>query len=103
MALDHPIDALPPGTRLGSYEILRVLGRGGFGVTYAARVIGQPGQMVAIKEWFPRDMCLRGRSGQVETRQGADRQSIKDIHLIDFFPVGYGEISRFVNVTEVNS
>jgi serine/threonine protein kinase len=78
MALDHPIDALPPGTRLGSYEILRVLGRGGFGVTYAARVIGQSGQMVAIKEWFPRDMCLRGRGGQVETRQGADRQSIKD-------------------------
>jgi hypothetical protein len=30
MAIDHPHDALPPGYRLGSYEILRVLGRGGF-------------------------------------------------------------------------
>jgi hypothetical protein len=29
MAIDHPRDALPTGYRLGSYEVLRLLGRGG--------------------------------------------------------------------------
>lgn len=78
MALEHPIDALPAGTRLGSYELLRVLGRGGFGVTYAARVIGRPGEMVAIKEWFPRGVCRRRRNGDVEPVPGADLDSLHD-------------------------
>jgi serine/threonine protein kinase len=78
MALDHHIDALPAGTRLGSYEMLRVLGRGGFGVTYAARVSGQSGQMVAIKEWFPRGLCCRRSNGNVEPVPGADQESIRD-------------------------
>jgi serine/threonine protein kinase len=78
MALEHPIDALPAGTRVGSYEILRVLGRGGFGVTYAARVCGQSGQMVAIKEWFPRSLCHRCSNGDVEPKPDADQESIRD-------------------------
>lgn len=78
MALEHPIDALPAGTRVGSYEILRVLGRGGFGVTYAARVIGQSGQMVAVKEWFPRGLCRRRSNGDVEPLPGANQESIRD-------------------------
>lgn len=65
-------DALPPGTRLGRYEILRVLGRGGFGITYAARVQGRPGEMVAIKEWFPAGMCLRAPDARILARRGAD-------------------------------
>ena len=32
---DH--DALPPGTRLGEFEIVRVLGVGGFGIVYLAQ------------------------------------------------------------------
>lgn len=80
MALNHPFDALIPGTRLGRYEILRVLGRGGFGVTYAARVGGQMGQMVAIKEWFPSAMglCQRGLRGQVLPSAQADPKVIRD-------------------------
>jgi serine/threonine protein kinase len=78
MALEHPIDALPAGTRVGSYEMLRVLGRGGFGVTYAARVCGQSGQMVAIKEWFPRGLCRRRSNGDVEPVPGADLDLIRD-------------------------
>ena len=53
MAIDHPYDALPPGYRLGEYEILRVLGRGGFGLTYQARRSDVAGDMVAIKELYP--------------------------------------------------
>jgi serine/threonine protein kinase len=78
MALEHPIDALPAGTRVGSYEMLRVLGRGGFGVTYAARVSGKSGQMVAIKEWFPRGLCRRRSNGDVEPVPGADLDLIRD-------------------------
>ena len=78
MALEHPIDAMPAGTRVCSYEILRVLGRGGFGVTYAARVIGQSGQMVAIKAWFPRGLCRRRSDGCVEPLPGAKQESIRE-------------------------
>lgn len=78
MALEHLIDALPAGTRLGAYEVLRVLGRGGFGITYAARVIGRPGEMVAIKEWFPRGVCRRRGNGDVEPVPGADLDSLRD-------------------------
>lgn len=45
---------LMPGTRLngGSFIVQRVLGRGGFGITYEARDCRQD-RLVAIKEFFP--------------------------------------------------
>src|SRR4051794_7700398 len=45
--------ALPDGTELaGDYKIVRVLGAGGFGVTYLAE---EPtlGRKISIKEYFP--------------------------------------------------
>jgi|GEM_PF-2648800 len=78
MALDHPIDALPPGRRLGRYEILRVLGRGGFGITYAARVPGHRGEMVAVKELFPRGLCVRRNDAAVEAAGACDRRDLED-------------------------
>ena len=46
---------LPPGTLLdGSYRIARVVGSGGFGVTYEAEDINL-GTRVAIKEYYPFD------------------------------------------------
>ena len=52
-----PRYALPRGTVLNGYTIERVLGSGGFGVTYLARDdLGQP---FAIKEYFPRDFVTR--------------------------------------------
>lgn len=77
MAIDHPTDALPPGFRLGPYEILRVLGRGGFGVTYAARVLGRSGEMVAVKELFPRGLCVRRRDATVEAAKGCDVRDLE--------------------------
>jgi WD40 repeat protein/serine/threonine protein kinase len=58
MALDHPKQALPPGTRLHEYRIETVLGHGAFGITYQAldTALALP---VAIKEFFPANLVLR--------------------------------------------
>jgi serine/threonine protein kinase len=79
MAIDHPSDALPPGHRLGPYEILRVLGRGGFGVTYQARRAGVAGDMVAIKELFPSGSAWRNQGMFISPLPGADPTDIASI------------------------
>ena len=51
--------ALPEGTILdGRYRILRVIGQGGFGITYEA-VHVRSEKHVAVKEYFCRDFCSR--------------------------------------------
>ena len=50
--------ALPAGVRLRGYEILAVLGHGGFGVTYRARDTTL-GRDVAIKEYLPTSLAVR--------------------------------------------
>ncbi len=51
--------ALPDGTELaGDYKIVRVLGAGGFGVTYLADEQALT-RKVSIKEYFPSDFALR--------------------------------------------
>lgn len=42
----------------GKYEIERVLGQGGFGITYLAEHTLLE-KKVAIKEFFPKDFCDR--------------------------------------------
>jgi formylglycine-generating enzyme required for sulfatase activity len=50
--------ALPAGTRIEEFEIERVLGSGGFGITYLARDVSL-GRMVVIKENLPVQFCFR--------------------------------------------
>ena len=62
--------ALRPGTRLGEFEILRVLGVGGFGIVYLAMDHALERQ-VAIKEYMPAAMAARGDGDQVSLRSQA--------------------------------
>ena len=64
--------ALPPGSRIAEYEIVRVLGAGGFGITYLAfdhRLDGA----VAIKEYFPADLAARGDGWRVSATATSNR------------------------------
>lgn len=57
-------NALDPGTTLNEYELISVLGVGGFGITYLARDRNLEKQ-VAIKEYLPGDLALRALDGSV--------------------------------------
>ena len=49
---------LPPGTRIDQYEIVELLGRGGFGITYLVRDDALQKEF-ALKEFFPEDLVRR--------------------------------------------
>ncbi|MEO5339349.1 MAG: bifunctional serine/threonine-protein kinase/formylglycine-generating enzyme family protein [Magnetococcus sp. MYC-9] len=51
-------DALPPGTQLLWFEIIKVLGKGGFGITYLGKDTHQD-RWVAIKEYLPSAFASR--------------------------------------------
>src|SRR5262249_45347282 len=50
--------ALPVGSKLFEFEILLVLGYGGFGITYLAMDTLLE-ERVALKEYFPNDLAVR--------------------------------------------
>ena len=65
---DH--DALPPGTRFGEFEIIRVLGVGGFGIVYLAQDHSLERQ-VALKEYMPASLAARGEGPAITVRSGS--------------------------------
>jgi len=66
-------DALKPQYRLHWYTIERVLGQGGFGITYLARDTNLD-QLVAIKEYLPVEVVARGEDGRVQSRGDGQRE-----------------------------
>ncbi|MDO8371040.1 MAG: protein kinase [Polaromonas sp.] len=70
------VDALPVGTRLAEFEVLGLLGAGGFGMVYQAfdHSLQRP---VAIKEFMPATLACRGADGAVVVRDPADQAAFQ--------------------------
>lgn len=67
-------NCLPKGTRLADFEIIGVIGEGGFGIVYFAfdRSLRR---MVAIKEYMPGALAGRGRDKKVVVRAQRHRET----------------------------
>ncbi len=66
------LHALPQGYRIQEYELVRVLGSGGFGITY----LGYDHNLdkaVAIKEYLPNDLAVRGDNKSVLPKSTQDK------------------------------
>ncbi|MEG3638891.1 SUMF1/EgtB/PvdO family nonheme iron enzyme [Magnetococcus sp. PR-3] len=64
MAASKFNDSLPEGAQILWYEIIKVLGKGGFGITYLAKDTNLD-QLVAIKEYLPSAFASRDQSETV--------------------------------------
>lgn len=99
--------ALPVGSILnGKYVIGRVLGQGGFGITYKA-LDHSTGDVVAIKEYFPEALCRRATemssvSVSVSNRTGEDdfyygrERFLREAETL----AGLGDVKGIVHVHE---
>ena len=59
--------ALPAGANLFEFEIISVLGYGGFGITYLAMDTLLE-ERVALKEFFPNDLAVRVTDATVRAK-----------------------------------
>lgn len=87
MAKEETSVALKPGSLLqskeGTYEIVRVLGSGSFGITYLAKSIVMHGNIsitvhFAIKEHFLSASCFRGEDGITVNTVPAAKTDVKN-------------------------
>ena len=69
-------NALPVGSRQAEFEVTRVLGEGGFGIVYLARDHALE-RMVALKEYMPAALALRGERSQVRVRSERHRDTFE--------------------------
>ena len=73
-AEDHK-QALPQGFRLGPYDVVRVLGVGGFGITYLCEHAAL-GVQVAVKEYLPNEIAVRD-GAEVHPKSASDREGFE--------------------------
>ena len=71
-------EALLPGTRLREFELVDVLGRGGFGVTYKGWDTIH-NIAVAVKEYMPFDYAVREPNGDVYPKHGQERHYVRGL------------------------
>lgn len=64
---NEPQNALPAGTRMGEFEILSLVGEGGFGIVYLAQDHSLQ-RKVALKEYMPASLASRGSNATVTVR-----------------------------------
>ena len=70
---DNP---LPNGTRLGEFEIVDLVGVGGFGIVYLAHDHSL-GRRVALKEYMPRALAARGAGVMVGARSARHAETFE--------------------------
>ncbi len=75
-------NALPVGTMLGEFEILDLVGEGGFGIVYLAQDHSLH-RKVALKEYMPALLASRGKDASVAVRSERQRETF-DIGLRSF-------------------
>lgn len=69
--------ALPPGTLLGNYKLLKALAQGGFGITYIAWD-NQLRRNIVLKECFPLGLCSRNSdTGEIIPLPHTSRQAYR--------------------------
>ncbi|MDR7272994.1 hypothetical protein J2X20_005679 [Pelomonas saccharophila] len=73
---DEGGNSLPVGSRQAEFEVIRVLGEGGFGIVYLARDHALE-RTVALKEYMPAALALRGDSSQVRVRSERHRDTFQ--------------------------
>lgn len=91
-ALRSAESSLPMGTRLGEFEIVELIGEGGFGIVYLA-TDHLLGRQVALKEYMPSALASRGAHGQVgvkserhaETFEAGRRSFVNEARLLAQF------------------
>jgi non-specific serine/threonine protein kinase len=69
-------DALLPGTRVGEFEIQRVVGTGGFGIVYLAYDHALM-RSVAVKEYLPASLARRGGDNTIAVRTDQDQNTFE--------------------------
>lgn len=78
--------ALAPGTRLGKYEIVRLLGAGGMGAVYEATHL-EIGKRVAIKVLSPSVAAVRGARARF-LREAQLTSRVRHPHIVDVTDMG---------------
>src|SRR5436305_7611893 len=68
------VNALPVGTTLGEFEIVDLVGEGGFGIVYLATDHSLD-RKVAIKEYMPALLASRGHDASVSVRSERQRET----------------------------
>ncbi|GAA5168168.1 serine/threonine-protein kinase [Viridibacterium curvum] len=67
-------NSLPIGTQLGEFEILDLIGEGGFGIVYLAQDHSLH-RRVALKEYMPSALASRSENAQVSVRSEKQRET----------------------------
>lgn len=75
-SIAHHVEALPPGTRLAEFEVVALLGVGGFGMVYQA-FDHTLRRFVAIKEYMPAALAGRADGQSLWVRSSSDEQSFQ--------------------------
>ena len=75
--------ALPVGTTLGNYIIRKVIGSGGFGITYLAQE-EITDKLIVIKENYPAEISFRDMTSLMVGPSGESRKEAYDWALTRF-------------------